>query len=53
MSETQSVQYFLQWVRDTDNGLAAYIQYYLDQGDEATLQRIQGVYNEIKQIFGF
>ncbi|MHA1733455.1 MAG: hypothetical protein ACTSU5_16020 [Promethearchaeota archaeon] len=53
MSEYQTVQYFLQWIKDTQNGLAAYIQYYLDQGDAATLQRIQGVYNEIKAIFGF
>lgn len=53
MSETDTAQYLLQWVRDTENGLAAYIQYYLDQGDTSTLQRIKTVYDEIKAAFGF
>lgn len=53
MSEEEkiNVQYFLQWVQE--GGLAAWIQHFIDQGDEAKLRQIKEVFDKIKQIFGF
>lgn len=53
MAELQAAQILLNWVKDAENGLAAYVQYYLDQNDEATLRKIKEVYDEIKALFGF
>jgi len=50
--ESQTVQILANWVRDTQNGLAAYIQYYLDQKNTDALAKIKDVYAEFRQIFG-
>ena len=53
MSEKDTVEVFLNWIQDTQNGLAAWIQHFLNAGDEAKLREIYEVYNKIKTIFGF
>ncbi len=50
--EQQTCQVLANWVRDTQNGLAAYIQYYLDQKNVDVLNKIKDVYAEFRQIFG-
>ncbi|OLS13283.1 MAG: hypothetical protein RBG13Loki_3066 [Promethearchaeota archaeon CR_4] len=50
--EAQTVQILANWVRDTQNGLAAYIQYYIDQKNTDALSKIKDIYSEIRQIFG-
>ena len=51
MSEDQLCKVFLDWVRD--DGLAGWIQYYLDQGDTEKLKEIAKVYEQLKNAFGF
>ena len=48
----EEVQGFLSWIRDT-NGLAGYIQYYLDQNDPNVLKKLAKAYNDFRQVFGF
>lgn len=50
-ADKQAVQYFLDWIKQ--GGVAQWIQYYLDAGDEAKLNQIKEVYDQIKAIFGF
>ncbi len=49
--DKQSVEYFLQWIQN--DGLAQWIEHYLNSGDETKLREIKGIYDQIKQIFGF
>ncbi|MHA1822172.1 MAG: hypothetical protein ACTSU2_13705 [Promethearchaeota archaeon] len=51
MSERQIVEVFLNWVKD--GGLAGWIEHYLQAGDEAKLQEIAQVYQQLKAAFGF
>ena len=51
MSEDQLCKVFLDWVRD--DGLAGWIQYYLDEGDTEKLNEIAKVYEQLKNVFGF
>ena len=48
----EEVNGFLTWIRDP-NGLSGYIQYYLDQDDEAVLARLAGIYGDFRNVFGF
>ncbi|MHA1521486.1 MAG: hypothetical protein ACTSRK_14985 [Promethearchaeota archaeon] len=48
----EEVNGFLTWIRDP-NGLSGYIQYYLDQDDEAVLARLAKVYDDFRNVFGF
>ena len=43
---------FLEWIRNSE-GLAAYVQYYLDQGDPNVMSKIAKAYNDFREIFGF
>lgn len=49
--DKQSVEFFLQWIQN--EGLAQWIEHYLNEGDETKLKEIKGIYEQIKQIFGF
>jgi hypothetical protein len=49
--ERQAVEYFLQWIHD--GGLPAWIEHFLNQGDENKLRQIKAVYDKIKAVFGF
>ena len=49
--DAQSVQYFLQWVKD--GGLSQWIEHFLNSGDETKLKQILDIFNRIKTIFGF
>lgn len=49
--EKQNVQYFLQWVEN--GGLAEWIEYALNEGDEQKLRQLKEEYEKIKQVFGF
>ena len=53
MSEKATVEVFLKWIQDTQNGLAAWIEHFQKASDEAKLREIYEVYNKIKAIFGF
>ncbi len=48
----EEVNGFLTWIKDS-NGLAGYIQYYLDQDDEAVLARLAEIYGDFRNVFGF
>ncbi|MHA1673608.1 MAG: hypothetical protein ACTSYI_08260 [Promethearchaeota archaeon] len=48
----EEVNGFLTWIRDP-NGLSGYIQYYLDQDDEAVLARLAEIYGDFRNVFGF
>ena len=50
-AEKQAVQYFVDWIKQ--GGLAQWIEHFLNLGDETKLRQIKGVYDKIKQIFGF
>jgi hypothetical protein len=43
---------FIQWLKDP-NGLAGYIQYYLNQNDPNVLAKLAKAYNDFRQVFGF
>ena len=49
--EKRDVQYFVEWINN--NGLSQWLEHFLDQGDEAKLREIKGVYDRIKALFGF
>jgi len=49
--DVQAAQYFLDWING--GGVTQWITHFLDAGDEAKLKQIKGVYDKIKQIFGF
>lgn len=49
--ERTNVEYFLEWVEN--GGLAEWIQYTLEEGDEEKLQKLKEQYDKIKEIFGF
>lgn len=51
--ERQAVDYFLQWMTPNGGGLADWISYFLEQGDEQKLREIKEIYDKIKQVFGF
>ncbi|MBN2156522.1 MAG: hypothetical protein JW776_10810 [Candidatus Lokiarchaeota archaeon] len=44
---------FLNWIEDTEGGLAAWVEHYLNAGDEQKLKEIRDIYNQIKNVFGF
>ncbi len=48
----QEIDYFLQWINDPE-GLAAHIQYYLNQNDLAVISKIALAYDKFRQVFGF
>ena len=48
----QEIDYFLQWINDPE-GLATYIQYYLDQNDLPIISKIARSYDKLRQVFGF
>ena len=50
--EVETVKVLRNWIADVQNGLAAYIDFYLQKGDAAVLTKIRDVYHEFRQIFG-
>ncbi len=51
--ERQAVEYFIQWMKPNGGGLGDWVSYYINEGDEAKLRQIKGIYDRIKQLFGF
>ncbi len=51
--EKQDVQYFVEWMSPDGGGFAQWLEHFLSQGDEAKLRQIKGIYDKIKQLFGF
>ena len=51
--EKQDAQYFVDWMSPAGGGVAQWLQHFLDQGDEAKLREIKGVYDKLKTLFGF
>jgi len=49
--EKANVNYFLEWI--TSGNLPAWIEHFLNQGDEQKLREIKQIYDRIKEIFGF
>jgi len=47
----QTVETFLNWVRDGDQGLAGWITSYIN--DDQKMQEIARIYRDIKSAFGF
>ncbi|MFX1553013.1 MAG: hypothetical protein ACFFBV_03730 [Promethearchaeota archaeon] len=45
------IQSFLDWVKDKE-GLAGYINYYLQQNNTQIISELSKIYNELRQIFG-
>jgi len=45
------IQSFLDWIKDTE-GLAGYINYYLQQNNTQIISELSKIYNELRQIFG-
>lgn len=50
-ADKQAVQYFVDWIKQ--GGLSQWIEHFLNQGDDAKLRQIKGVYDKIKNVFGF
>lgn len=48
----EEINGFLTWIKDP-NGLAGYIQYYLDQNDESVLAQLAQAYDDFRRVFGF
>ncbi|MCF2139023.1 MAG: hypothetical protein K9W44_03090 [Candidatus Lokiarchaeota archaeon] len=48
----EEINGFLTWINDP-NGLAGYIQYYLDQNDETVLAKLAQAYQDFRNVFGF
>ena len=48
----EEINGFLEWIRNPE-GLAAYIQYYLDQEDPDVIAKIAKAYNDFRNVFGF
>ena len=51
--EKQDVQYFVEWMSPAGGGFAQWLEHFIDEGDEAKLTQIKGVYDRIKILFGF
>ncbi|MHA1282516.1 MAG: hypothetical protein ACTSQP_08395 [Promethearchaeota archaeon] len=47
----QEIQAFLDWIKDPD-GLAGYINYYLQQNNAQIISSLSQIYTELRQIFG-
>ena len=47
----QEIQAFLDWIKDPD-GLAGYINYYLQQNQANIITSLSQIYTELRQIFG-
>ncbi|MFX1325307.1 MAG: hypothetical protein ACFE8N_10135 [Promethearchaeota archaeon] len=45
------IKSFLDWINDSE-GLAGYINYYLQQNNAQIISELSKIYNELKQIFG-
>jgi len=45
------IQSFLDWIKDSE-GLAGYINYYLQQNNAQIISELSKIYNELRQIFG-
>ena len=45
------IQSFLDWIKDSE-GLAGYINYYLQQNNTQIISELSKIYNELRQIFG-
>ena len=45
------IQAFLDWIKDSE-GLAGYINYYLQQNNTQIISELSKIYNELRQIFG-
>ncbi|MFW9901170.1 MAG: hypothetical protein ACFFDY_07780 [Candidatus Thorarchaeota archaeon] len=45
------IQSFLDWIKDSE-GLAGYINYYLQQNNAQIISELSKIYDELKQIFG-
>ncbi len=45
------IQSFLEWIKDAD-GLAGYINYYLQQNNAQIISELSKVYSELRSIFG-
>lgn len=48
----EEINGFISWIKDP-NGLAGYIQYYLDQNDETVLAKLAKAYSDFRNVFGF
>jgi hypothetical protein len=48
----EEINGFLSWIKDP-NGLAGYIQYYLDQNDADVIAKLAQAYQDFRQVFGF
>ena len=49
--ERQSVEYFLEGVKG--GSFAQWVEHVLNEGEEGKLRQVKGVYDKIKQVFGF
>ena len=45
------IQSFLEWIKD-QNGLAGYVNYYLQQNNSQIISELARIYYELRQIFG-
>ena len=45
------IKSFLDWIKDSE-GLAGYINYYLQQNNAQIISELSKIYNELRQIFG-
>ena len=45
------IQSFMEWIKDND-GLAGYINYYLQQNNAQIIGELSKIYTELRQIFG-
>lgn len=45
------IQSFLDWIKDSE-GLAGYIQYYIQQNNTQIITELAKIYTELRQIFG-
>ena len=45
------IQSFLDWIKDSE-GLAGYINYYLQENNSKIISELSKIYNELRQIFG-
>ena len=45
------IKSFLDWINDSE-GLAGYINYYLQQNNSQIISELSRIYNELRQIFG-
>ncbi|MFX0027894.1 MAG: hypothetical protein ACFE8B_01680 [Candidatus Hermodarchaeota archaeon] len=45
------IKAFLDWIKDSE-GLAGYVNYYLQQNNAQIISELSKIYNELRQIFG-